>query len=267
MDDYNKVISLVIRVRNNAKDLQKCLGVIQQQVLQDGLNLEIIVVDNESTDSSSIIAKSYGAKVVSLPVKEFSWGRALNLGIEASSGEIVLLLSADAHPVRDNWISEMLKPFGDSRVAAVYGRQIPRFDAPIDEIIRLKNTFGSTSIVAKCLPEKFTPKRSGSFPVSNACAAILKEVWKTFPYDEDIEGGEDVHWSYSIFQRKYYLVYQASASVYHSHNDPVFRSAWRNLELMVKNVELTGGEVNFLMYIHLFLSKLNREYLIQGLGV
>lgn len=249
----NKTISLVIRVRNAAGDLERCLGEIRQQTLPPGHELEIIVVDNESEDDSAKVAQQYGSCVVFLAANDFSWGRALNVGISQSAGDIVLILSADAYPADENWIIEMIKPFVNPKVAAVYGRQKPRSNAPIDEIVRLKKTFRKTTIIVKSLPKNFSSK-GGQIPVSNACAAIRKNIWETEPYDEDIAGAEDALWTYRILKKKYYVVYQSSACVFHSHNDPLFREAWRNLELIKKNVELSGKNLSCSDYIKHILS-------------
>lgn len=264
----NKIISIVIRVRNAARDLERCLGGITQQMVPTGYKLETAVVDNESVDGSAEVARKYGASVIFLAAEDFSWGRALNRGIYKTSGEIVLILSADACPADRHWISEMLKPFEDPNIVAVYGRQIPRADAPIDEIVRLKKTFGETTRTAKAILCGYSP-RGGDFPVSNACAAIRRSMWEKMAYDELISGGEEGVWTYEVLSQGYGIVYQASACVYHSHNDSVFRSCWRHLELVKKNTELAGKKASVLTYLHFILGKIKRRAkncLFPGLG-
>jgi glycosyltransferase involved in cell wall biosynthesis len=256
--ESNKTISIVIRVRNAENDLRRCFTGLRGQQLPAGHNLEIIVVDNESTDNSTEVARQFEADVVFLAAQDFSWGRALNRGIAKAAGDIILILSADAYPVDNNWIMEMLVPFENPKVAAVYGRQVPRPDAPIDEVVRLGKTFGETTQIAESIPEGFSP-RGGNFPVSNACAAIRKSIWEKIPYDELISGGEEGIWTYDVFQKGYFVVYQAKACVYHSHNDSLFRNAWRNLELIKKNVELVGRENILFVYIQFLLLKIKRR--------
>lgn len=253
--DTLKTLSVVIRVRNAAEDLRCCLEKVTEQSLPEGYTLEIVVVDNESSDNSAEVARHFEAIVVFLPVLEFSWGRALNRGVSKATGEIVLLLSADAYPADKNWVREMIKPFKDPHVAAVYGKQIPRPDAPIEEIIRLKKTFGEKSKLAKKLPRGFSPRGGTGFPVSNACAAIRKKVWETVPYDEEISGGEEGVWSYHVFQKGFFIGYQETARVFHSHKDPFFRKAWRELELIKKNTELQGKRLSVYVYVHHLLCK------------
>lgn len=254
----SSVISVVVRVRNAEKDLQDCLALLRRQHLPEGLQLEIIVVDNESSDCSVRVARECGAKIIFLPTSEFSWGRALNRGIAAASGEIVLLVSADAHPVGNKWLLEMAAPLIDPQVAVVYGRQIPRQDAPIDEIVRLGKKFGTRSFTAKCPPLGLTP-RGEFFPASNACAAIRKIIWETTPYDEEIAGGEDGVWTFEVFKKGYFVSYQSTACVYHSHDDSIFRDAWRHLEILKKNSTLNDQPLVVFSYIRFLLSKTKRR--------
>jgi rhamnosyltransferase len=235
---HQQVVSVVIRVRNAVEQLNQCLQNLKQQILPAETRLKIIVVDNESTDGTDIVARCNGATVLTISTERFSWGRALNQGIAATEGDVVLLLSADAYPADKSWICEMLRPFSDPDVAAVYGRQIPYSNAPVDERVRLYKHFGTDR-------KRFDKDNLGIGPtgkgmiVSNACAAIRRSVWQQIPYDENIEAGEECPWSYNIIQRGYAVIYQPFARVYHSHRDRAFKLAWRHMELLKKNLSLS----------------------------
>ncbi len=231
--DCENVVSAVIRVRNAAAHMQRCLAGLDRQTLPGSLQLQIIVVDNASTDDSAAVARRYGATVISVEPDEFTWGSALNRGIDRAVGRIVLLLSSDAYASDVRWLSEMLKPFANPKVAAVYGRQIPYRDAPVDERVRLKKYFPCGSV--------YFNGSGGVSPIgrgiiaSNACAAIRRDVWKQVPFDEAISGGEEGPWSCQVLQMGYTIVYQASARIYHSHNDGPLKQAWRHWELRIKD--------------------------------
>jgi glycosyltransferase involved in cell wall biosynthesis len=235
-------VSIVIRVRNAGMDLKRCLSEIKKQLIPEDTMLEFIIVDNESSDGSELIAKSFGAKVVGITKQEFSWGRALNRGIAKTTGEIVILLSADAYPANEKWLIEMLKPFEQDNVAAVYGRQIARKDAPVDERVRIEKKFKSEKQVYKFDSVNVSQSSQG-MPVSNACAAIRKNLWQNLQYDEDIVAGEEGIWSYEILKRGYSIVYQPDAQVYHSHREGPLRMAWREWELLKKNTLLKGEQL------------------------
>jgi len=235
-------ISVVIRVRNAAGDLERCLSSLESQVLPGGFRLDVVVVDNESTDESRQVALRHGARLVDLPRNDFTWGLALNRGIEKTKGEIVLLLSADAYAANAEFVAEMICPFDEDNVAAVYGRQLSRPDAPIDEIVRLKNTFGEETIRFDQAEDARDPLGRRMI-VSNACAAIRKEIWRLCPYDEAIEGAEDRLWTQEVLRMGYSYVYQSSARVFHSHRDSLLRSACRQVELLRKDCRLSGRRI------------------------
>ena len=242
MPDLLKV-SAVIRVRNNADDLRRCLTGFHQQRLPAHIELELIVVDNESTDASADVAREMSAKVVPISTALFTWGRALNYGIREASGSLIVILSSDAYPTNENWLFEMIRPFEDASVAAVYGRQISRSDAPVDEQIRLKKQFREESRSVNSIPENFSAD-GGDLCVSNACAAIRRTLWNALPYDEEVAGGEEGIWTYEHLKQGYTIMYQATACVYHSHKDSILRHSWRIWELLQKSARLNKKTIH-----------------------
>ena len=245
--NQNNILSVIIRARNAAVELNRCLSSLQKQRLPLNSRLEIIVVDNDSTDTSRFIASQRGAVIVPISRDDFSWGRALNVGLSRATGKIALILSSDAYPVDENWLSEMIKPFDDPEIVAVYGRQLPLPDAPIDERVRLEKQFGVHTL-------HFDKNNAGILPTgkgliaSNACAAIRTSAWRQLPYDEEKKAAEDRLWSYNMLQKGYSTIYQPSAIVYHSHRDSVLKFAWRQWELFgkdafLKKIALTKGVI------------------------
>ena len=69
----------MIRTRNEEKWIGRCLTAIS---MQDVPQFEIVLVDNDSVDGTLEIAGRFGCRVVSIPRREFRYGKALNLGIE-----------------------------------------------------------------------------------------------------------------------------------------------------------------------------------------
>ena len=237
-DDEN-VVSVVISVRNAAGHMQRCLAGLERQILPERTRLQVIVVDNSSDDDSRVVAQRYGATVVRMKCEEFTWGGALNKGLALAKGRIVLLLSSDAYASDSRWLYNMIKPFEDPKVAAVYGRQIPYRDAPVDERVRLQKHFPPESVRFNSHGAHAHPSGRGII-VSNACAAIRRDVWLQLPYDDTVTAGEEGPWSYEVLRRGYSIVYEASAKVYHSHKDNPLKQAWRHWELRVKESQLAG---------------------------
>ncbi|MFM6205689.1 glycosyltransferase family 2 protein, partial [Planktothrix sp.] len=93
--------SLVLRCYNEEQHIGRLLSGILQQTLQD---YEIIVVDSGSTDATVAIACRYPIKLLSIQPQEFSFGRALNLGCQAATGDIIVTASAHVYPVYRDWL-------------------------------------------------------------------------------------------------------------------------------------------------------------------
>ena len=236
------MISVVIRARNAASDLQRCLAGLKRQVLPGDTELELIVVDNDSTDETRTVAQRLGAVVVPISRAEFSWGRALNRGIAQAHGAVVLLLSSDAVPADENWMRHMVEPFQEPDVAVVYGRQLPYPDAPVDERIRLKRTFGTQPITLDKRQHADNPSAKGML-ASNACAAIRRTVWQTHPYDEETSGGEEGPFTCQALKQGFRCLYQPRAQVHHSHRDSPWKLACREWQILHKNVVYTGSHL------------------------
>ena len=87
-------LSFVFPVYNEEKNLAYCIREIWAIEKSLGLQIEIIVVDNNSNDSSYQIAKQLGVKLIK--VLEKGYGKALKEGINAASNEWVAFADADS---------------------------------------------------------------------------------------------------------------------------------------------------------------------------
>lgn len=87
------VISVVIPTLNEADTLAGCIQAAQEGIAAAGVEGEVIVADNGSTDGSIAIASSRGARVVA--VAERGYGNALMGGIARARGSFVVMGDAD----------------------------------------------------------------------------------------------------------------------------------------------------------------------------
>jgi glycosyltransferase involved in cell wall biosynthesis len=197
------LVSVIVRARNEAEWLGRCLFAIAHQSLG---GVETILVDNESTDGTLDIAESYGARIVQLPPEKFSYGRALNTGIAASTGRYVALVSAHCVPRDNYWLASLLGNFQDPLVAGVYGRQEPMPDSSDIDKRDLWTTFGI---------ERRVQRKDYFF--HNANSMVRRSVWQRHPFDEELTGVEDRYWAKEVLANGYSVVYEPHASVYHHH--------------------------------------------------
>lgn len=195
-------VSLIIRTRDEAKSIGDVLERIFKQKIDHAF--EVIVVDSGSSDGTVEIAQAYDTKIFTIPASSFTYGYALNYGIERAQGSVISLLSAHCIPADDRWLTELISPLAENRADATYGRQIP---------IRGVNPFEEVSL------DKHFPEKDGTgerVPFSNANCAFLKTMWQIRTFDEEIPGWEDYLW-YSLQKARFRFLYCPESAVYHSH--------------------------------------------------
>ncbi len=89
------LISVIIPVYNVKKYLQRCLDSVIEQTYQ---NLEVILIDDGSTDHSGKICKEYAKKDVRIHVisqKNQGVGAARNKGLDTAKGEYITFVDSD----------------------------------------------------------------------------------------------------------------------------------------------------------------------------
>lgn len=204
-DSYHPLISVVIRAYNEAKHIGRLLTGISQQTLKD---VEIILVDSGSTDATVEIASNYSVKVVEICPQEFTFGRSLNMGIAAASGEFIVIISAHCYPVYPDWLEQMIKPMADADVAVTYGKQRGGDT----------NQYSEHQFFSQYFPDSSQPRQGHPY-AHNANAAIQRELWEQHPYNEALTGLEDLAWSSWVKQQGYSIAYVAEAEVIHLHDE------------------------------------------------
>jgi glycosyltransferase involved in cell wall biosynthesis len=112
-------ISVVVCAYNSEKTLPSCLGGL---TALEYPNYEVIVVNDGSTDSSAEVAAQYGFRLISTENQGLAHAR--NLGLEASTGEIIAYLDSDASP-DPHWLSHLAISFMRSSHVGIGGPNIP----------------------------------------------------------------------------------------------------------------------------------------------
>jgi len=199
------VVSVVIRAYNEEEHIGRLLEGIVQQSIKD---VEIILVDSGSTDATLQVAARFPVRVVHIRPDEFSFGRSLNRGIAAASGEVIAIASAHVYPVYPDWLERLTAPLSDPQIALSYGKQ--RGDAT--------SKFSETQVFARWYPDVSNPRQAHPF-CNNANAAIRRELWEAHPYDESLSGLEDLAWAHWAVEGGYALAYVAEAEVVHVHDE------------------------------------------------
>ena len=202
--------AIIIRAFNEEAHIGRLLTGIHKQTEQPE---EVILVDSGSTDATVAIAEAFGATVVPIARDEFSFGRALNRGIEVAASDLMALVSAHVYPIYDDWLERLLAPFHESdEVGLSFGRQVTPPDGRFSERRLLERWFPAESRIDREHPF-----------CNNANAAIRRELWLDRPYDEELTGLEDLAWAKELLATGGALAYVADAPIVHVHDEPFAR--------------------------------------------
>lgn len=196
-DDERPRLSVVIRCRNEAASLRHVLEALRLQRCE--FPWELVIVDNESEDETQALAEEYGARIVPISRREFTYGRATNLGIGAARGELILLLSAHALPAGSYFLTSAVAPFEDPLVAAARCLQI-------GNARQISNWYQPKDIQYHS-PEEQKQAESGAgwvgeYP-TGGCCVIRRSAWEQVRFDESLESNEDKLWASQILAKGY----------------------------------------------------------------
>jgi rhamnosyltransferase len=203
-------ISVVIRCFNEEQHIGRLLsGLAKQSVLPS----QIVVVDSGSSDATVDIASRFPVDLLSIEPEQFSFGRSLNLGCAAATGDVLVIASAHVYPVYENWLAELVSPFVDPDVVLAYGRQ--------EGSERTK--YSEKRVMARWFPSSSAARQDHPF-CNNANAAIRRSAWERQPFDESLTGLEDLDWAKRQMDAGAAIAYVASAPVIHAHDE-----TWREV--------------------------------------
>lgn len=179
----NKV-SIVIRNKNEASYLETTLGILTG--IYSGDIQEIILIDNESIDNSVEVAENYGCKIFT--ITDFTYGRAINMGIEKATSDYVLLLSSHAVPIGKSFFFRSLQVFdSDPEIGGIrYVNSVENYKRAIENNFEVKIPF--------------------RYGLMAACCLINKKVWENHKFDESLVAIEDKEWSKRVDRNGFKIV-------------------------------------------------------------
>jgi rhamnosyltransferase len=127
--------------------------------------------------------------------------------MELASSNLCIFLNADATPQSSNWLRPLVEALGDPRVAAVFGRQIPRPDCQAVFAHDYDRCFGHRA-------------ETGTWDhfFSMVSSGIRKDIWSRRGFLEAMQYSEDDEYTRWCRAEGYRIVYCPDSVVMHSHN-------------------------------------------------
>ncbi|MBF4465653.1 glycosyltransferase family 2 protein [Flavobacterium sp. LC2016-12] len=191
------MISIIIRNKNEATALESILNILRK-IYNDDID-EIIVVDNKSTDESIIVAEKFKCKIIT--IENFTYGKAINLGIENAKNDLVLLLSSHAVPIGNSFFKNSIKPFISNPELAG---------------LRYINSYSN---YLRAVQNDFLVNDGLKFGLMAGCAMVNKKIWNKFKFDEKLVFSEDKEWSERVIKEGYQIMDFNETFFYHIKRD------------------------------------------------
>ena len=226
-------LSIIIPTLNAASELPGLLKGLQEQ---DGVDLEIIVIDSSSDDATQNIASEFGARLCVIDRQSFDHGATRTKAARMARGDILGFMTQDAVLADSRALERLVTPFTqDPLIVAVYGRQLPKSDATIfGEHLRLFN-YSDTSCV-RCFEDRHTYGFKTAF-ISNSFAAYRKAPLESIGFfKEGLLFGEDTYTLAKLLSDGFCVAYVADACVFHSHNYSILQDFKRYFDIGVFHI-------------------------------
>jgi GT2 family glycosyltransferase len=213
----NPLVSIVILNYNDIQHIKKCLGTVFKTM---GCNFEVILIDNGSTDGSSLICKEEFSNIRLFQNKKNLAMAGRNIGIDNAKGEFIVFLDSDA-TVDPYWLQNFIKSYL-KHGPGLYQGKVLQTDNP--EIIgssgNLLNIFGFG--YARGNGEKdngqYEKFEQISFPVG-ACLFSSLEIIKKIGYFDESNllylMYDDVDYGWKALAYGIYSFYEPNSIVYH----------------------------------------------------
>jgi rhamnosyltransferase len=196
---------IVLRCFNDVGVVGGTLDAVYSQV---GPSFRVVAIDSGSSDGSVEVLKRYPLELVQIPLGTYIPGKVLNMGMRLGSEPFAAFVNSDCTPQNREWLARLVAPLGtDAKIAAVYGRQVPRPDAHPLVVKDYERAFGDGRVAA-----------TWRHFFSMASSAVRRSVWEERPFDEGIRYSEDVLWSWQRRQEGWRIAYAADSVAMHSHN-------------------------------------------------
>ena len=115
-------VSVIIPARNESAGIERTVAAVRNQAVP-GVDVEVIVVDDHSTDDTARLAARSGARVLATETPG-SPGAARNLGAQHATGDPLVFLDADC-VVADGWLSAILSAHAQGETIVSGSLDIP----------------------------------------------------------------------------------------------------------------------------------------------
>lgn len=209
------MVSVIIPVRNREKDLAHCLRSLSN-LRYPAHRLEIIVVDDASSDGSLRVAAQFPVRTLAVKDRRQAAG-CRNLAARQAKGEILAFIDSDC-AADPSWLHDLLPAFRDPAVGAVGGRVDAYFEEKgLDRYEKVKSSLQVSTW------HKRSSEKERHFYVPSCNLLIRRELFRELGgFREDLHVGEDVDLCWRLQRIGKAVEYKPVGKVYHKHRNHVW---------------------------------------------
>lgn len=203
-------VSVIVAFYNRRDEVSICLESIMAQELPTGAGIEIVAVDNGSTDGTRQLLTEYPVRIVDCSVRGPAAAR--NAGVRAARAPIVAMTDSDC-VTEPGWLTSLIEPFSDPEVLGAGGRidalSVDTGVALFAEKTQILNQ-GKLFSGVFCFPPFF----------ATANAAYRRDIFeKVGGFDENLRVGEDSDLTWRVLDLGGRIAYCPGAVVRHGHRE------------------------------------------------
>ena len=213
MAEHLPTVSVVVPVHDGARTIGACVEALLDLDYPCSA-LEIVVVDNRSTDATRHVLAAYPVRVVEETAVQSSYA-ARNRGVAVTAGEIVAFTDADCIPAR-GWLRALVGAIDGPGIGGVAGAIQPhRARSAVERYQAGRSLRAERAFAHPVMP--FAQTANAAYP-----RTVLAQVGG---FDPTIVFGGDLDFSWRMQRATgLRLVYAPGALVRHQH-----RTTWRGL--------------------------------------
>jgi mycofactocin system glycosyltransferase len=208
-------VSVVIPVKDRAEELGRCLGSLARLDYPQE-KLQVIVVDDGSSDDSALVARQAGAIVLPSGGAGRGPAAARNVGASVATGEILAFIDSDCS-ASAAWLAELVPAFEEPDMVAVGGlvdgmctaSAVDRYEAVMSSLtLGTRERTGSGGNDTFYLPSCNLLVRRAAFLAARG-------------FDDSMHVGEDVDLTWRLRDAGWTIAYLPVGRVLHEHRSSV----------------------------------------------
>lgn len=248
-------ISIVIPNYNGEdllkKNLPKVFEAVNYYFQENNQKVEIIIVDDGSTDASASVISRLRSKASARQAnlkfikneKNLGFSSTVNKGVKTARGEIVVLLNTDVYP-ENNFLDPLIKHFNDPQVFAV-GCLDKSIDLPAGKAGLPAGKAGNGKVVLRgrgigkwdrgfLVHSRGDINDTNTLWASGGSAAFRKSIWEKLGGFNELYNPfywEDIDLSYRALKSGYKVLFEEKSVVYHEHTRGAIKTNYSEFQI------------------------------------